>query len=323
MSEAAQAETPTVEPQMMTVDDAVLAMPDIDSMEQGLPDRGDDGQFRSREPVQEAEATEVKPETAEKDETEQAAEDDIDYIELEAEEGQEPTRIKLEDAVERYQKFEQIQAELENAKQTQLPPTDWDQQALQHVQAMQQLNDTIEQWQYLNPIQDPDPSLALEDPEQFYALTQQAQHLRGQHQQAQLARQQAQQQLQARQDQLDNVLWEREKAKIFENHPQLQDQAVVLEVTKDLGKHYGIDAETVNELRNHKAWNIIMDALAHRKALGQREVVAKAVKAKPRLVKSQARDGSTPKQRAQSQARDRLAQSGSIADAAEALDAFL
>ncbi len=326
-----EAEAPQAEMQApLSVHDAAQML-DIDALEGAQP-RSENGQFKARESdqVQEAEATEVKADDvkpAEVEEPEQAdetPEDDFDYIEMDAtEEGAEPERIKVDDALAAYRERDDLKQQLEQAKQAQPTPVDWDKQAVEHVQAMQQLDDVIQQWQFANPINDPDPAMALEDPEQYYALVQQANQLRQNHAQAQQAREHAQREAKQRQDQLDNVMWEREKAKIYENWPEMQQQGYALEVYKDVEAHYGIKPEVLEDVRTAQAWSVIKDALAHRKAQGQQKAVVKAVKSKPRLVKAKARDGTNSKQRAQSQAQNRLAQTGSIADAADALKAFL
>lgn len=334
MDDQAQEMTPTAD-QGPSLSDAVLHMPD-DALDLGQ-ERDDIGRWKAKEPkepeVIEAEATPVEdqPEAAEdsepeeqKAEPEQPVEDDEgDYIELEAEDGAEPTRIKLEDAVERYQKYEELQAKLEEKQATELPPTDWDQQAVEHVQSMQALRNTIEQWAQLNPVQYPDESMILEDPDAYYAQLQYARNLDAERQHAAQMYQQAQAIEQQKQQELETVQWRREEAKILERHPHLSSKAARFELAKDLEAHYGVSPSDLNEVRNSKAYDIIVDALAYRKSQGQREVVAKAVKPKPKLVRSQARDGRNPAQRQHASAMKRLQTEQSRDAAAEAIGMLL
>lgn len=345
MADVAHAE-PQPEFQPMSIADAVDIMPDIDALENGTPPRGDDGRFQGKEqPVQEAEAEEVKAETDDQVDEEKkkaaegeepaeqgSAEDDIDYIEIAAaEEGGEPERIKLEDAVASHHRVKELEQELENVQnaQPELPPTDWDDLTVQSIQKLQQYDDAIAQWEFANEVQEPNEVLLDEtsdyyNPQLYFAQLRYAQNLKAQREDAKSKRAEAQKLINDRQQELNDTLWKREKAKIQEFWPEVvESPAAAIQVAKDLQANYGVPAAEFDNLRNASAYAIIKDALAYRKAQGQQAKVVKAVKAKPRLVKSSARDGTTPKQQAQNAARSRLAKSGSLADAADALGDFL
>jgi hypothetical protein len=87
----------------------------------------------------------------------------------------------------------------------------------------------------------------------------------------------------------------------------------------DLEANYGIDVETLQGIRDHRAFNIMMDALAFRKTQKAAKKVAKAVKAKPKLVRQKGRDGQNPQQRRAAKAIQRLGQTHDIDDAAAAI----
>ena len=332
-----------------SLQDAVLAMPDS-AIDLGSP-RDDLGRFAKAE-VQEAEAVEVKPdgkpepelaadEPVEAVETEAANEpaetvnkdsEDVDlgdYIEIPAsQEGEEPRRIKLEEALERYEQFDELQAELENVKSVQPPPVDWDQQAVQHVQTMQQYQDAIAQWQAANPVQAPseeliNPNSEYYDPELYYAQMQNARVLQQQHEQANQQRHAALQQQQQRQAELENVQWQRERAKILDFWPELGDQAVAIQAASDLEAGFGISPAVFDSLRNADAFKVIKAALAFYNLERQSKGVAKEVKAKPKLVRSKGTDGRSSQQRAQQSAIKRHMQERSLDSAADALAPFI
>lgn len=332
-----------------SLQDAVLAMPDS-AFDLESP-RDDLGRFAKAE-VQEAEAVEVKPnekpepeltadEPVEAVEAEAAnepaetvnkASEDVDYgdyIEIPAsQEGEKPRRIKLEEALERYEQFDELQAELENVKSVQPPPVDWDQQAIQHVQTMQQYEDAIAQWQAANPVQAPseellNPNSEYYDPDVYYAQMQNARVLQQQHEQANQQRHAALQQQQQRQAELENVQWQRERVKILDFWPELGDQAAAIKAASDLEAGFGISPAVFDSLRNAGAFKVIKAALAFYNLERQSKGVAKEVKAKPKLVRSQGTDGRSSQQRAQHKTVERHFQERSLDSAADALAPFI
>ena len=332
-----------------SLQDAVLAMPDS-AIDLGSP-RDDLGRFAKAE-VQEAEAVEVKPdgkpepeltadepvEAVEAEAVNEPAEtvnkdsEDVDlgdYIEIPAsQEGEEPRRIKLEEALERYEQFDELQAELENVKSVKPPPVDWDQQAIQHVQTLQKYQDAIAQWQAAVPVQAPseellNPNSEYYDPELYYAQMQNARVLQQQHEQANQQRHAALQEQQQRQAELENVQWQRERAKILDFWPELGDQAVAIQAASDLEAGFGISPAVFDSLRNADAFKVIKAALAFYNLERQSKGVAKEVKAKPKLVRSKGTDGRSSQQRAQQSAIKRHMQERSLDSAADAIAPFI
>ena len=332
-----------------SLQDAVLAMPDS-AIDLGSP-RDDLGRFAKAE-VQEAEAVEVKPN--EKPEPELTADEPVeaveaeavnkpaetvnkdsedvdlgDYIEIPAsQEGEEPRRIKLEEALDRYEQFDELQAELENVKSVKPPPVDWDQQAIQHVQALQKYQDAIAQWQAAIPVQEPseellNPNSEYYDPELYYAQMQNARVLQQQHEQANQERHAALQEQQRRRDELDDVRWQRERAKILDFWPELGDQAVAIQAASDLEAGFGISPAVFDSLRNANAFKVIKAALAFYNLERQSKGVAKEVKAKPKLVRSKGTDGRSSQQRAQHKTIKRHFQERSLNSAADAIAPFI
>jgi hypothetical protein len=310
---------------------AVASMPDIESLEQGLPDRGDNGQFKARPPLQEEPSHEPEETEAPEPEADQEVDaaakpaegdaEEIDYVELPGDEGEEPTRIKLEELVERYNGYEQLQEEIENVRQASVPPEDYDQYIDQSVQMYGQLENAIGQWLHLNQVQAPDESLLQSDPDLYAAQLQHARALNGQRQDA-LAKLEQVKNLQAQeQERLESARWAREQRKIVQDWPELRTEAVMRSVMEDLESNYGVDAQTLAGIRDARAWRLIKDAIAYRKSQATAKKVAKAVTAKPKLVRS--RGSAPPQQRARSDAMSRLSRTGSIDDAADAIGHLL
>lgn len=315
--------------QDQTLDSAVNAMPDIEALERGKTvDRAADGKFASRET--EAKPAEVKTEPEAKAPDAKAAEDeDEDYIELPPEaEGAEAKRIKLADALDRYNKFEALQAELEQAKVIQPPPSHYEEAiARAHDEATQYLNGLKQLQQWLQP-PTPDrellnPQSPKHDPTLYYQQLQQAEQVaQMRHQLAQEA-ERVETENAGKQRIVLEARMAREKAEAVKMWPELQDRAVRSKVVEDFAGAYKFSPEEVKAIGDHRVLAVIKDALAYRQGLKAKEAAVKVVQAKPKLVKAAARQSQTGKQAAYQSASERLSKSNSLDDAAEAIGALL
>ena len=310
---------------------AVGAMPDIEALERGRTvDRAADGKFASRET--EAKAPEVKTEPEAKAPDAKAAEpeaEDEDYIELPPEaEGAEAKRIKLADALERYNKFEALQAELEQAKIAQPPPSHYEEAIVKaHDEATQYLNGLkqLQQWLQL-PTPDREllnPQSPRHDPTLYYQQLQQAEQVaQMRHQLAQEA-ERVETENAGKQQVVLEARMAREQAEAVKMWPELQDRAVRSKVVQDFAGAYKFSPEEVKAIGDHRVLAVIKDALAYRQGLKAKEAAVKVVTAKPKLVKAAARQSQTGKQAAYQSASERLSKSNSLDDAAEAIGALL
>jgi hypothetical protein len=334
-----------------TLDGAALDIANIDlDTGETKPPRDDKGRFTARnaanDDVADDDAREPlanghdpapdddeddEPIAAQDDDAEPAeGDDDQDWIELPGEnEGDEPTRLALQDVVDGYNRSKELQTELENVKTAAPPPVDYEQQVDRMLGQYRELGKHIQDWQMANPVRPPaesmiNPASPDYNPELYYAQLEHARSLHQQHQHAKQALEAAQAEEQQHMAELERTRWAREEAKIFEAHPHLKAESERLKLAADLEAEYGIDVETLQSIRDSRAFNLMIDALAHRKSQkatdADKAKVAKAVRAKPKLVRqTKGRDSAKPQQRRAANAMKNLQRSGSLDDAADVI----
>lgn len=116
----------------------------------------------------------------------------------------------------------------------------------------------------------------------------------------------------------------RTRDKVVEFWPELKDQAENQRVRAELKEFYGITEERLAGITDADAFRVMKDALAFRRGEAKKPKALKAVTAKPKLVPAKARQAqTTAKAQKAADARRRLATSGSLDDAADALGDFL
>ncbi len=312
-----------------TLAGAIESMPDIEALERGpAVDRAADGKFASRETPAKAD-----PPADEKDaapaKAEEVAEDDEDYIEVPAEaEGAEPERIKLTEALERYKKFETLQADLEKARQAQPPPEQYEQAIVEATdKATQYLNGIRQLQQWMQP-QPPNPELVNPAspnfaPELYHQQLQQAQQIVQLRAQLDQEAQRVAAENSEKQTLVLRARMDREKAEAMKIWPELQDKSTRSKVVEDFSAAYKFSPEEVKAIGDHRVLAVIKDALAYRQGLKAKEAAVKVVTAKPKLVKGTARQSQTGKQARLAAASERLSQTNSLDDAAEVIGALL
>lgn len=320
-----------------SIDAALQTMPDIEALEAANPDlqqqpeptrtndtiRGDDGRFKARE----ADAKEVEAKAPDK--AAETEDDDDPFVEFPAEEeGKEPIRAKLSDVWNGYTKAQQLEKELETAKTSQrtLLPHEVETVVSQVNNERQRVIAQLEQLQRLQ--QPAPPNMALinpghpeYNPEEFYRQTQAFQNARMR--QSEIAAQIEAQQDASRKEQ-EALLVNRaqrewaEVQKVWPEYTQSKDAAE--KYRSELKANYGFDDATLNSVMDHRFFALAKDALASRQAKAKEAEAVKIVKAKPKLVSGIARQASTGQQRASQDGLKRLQVSGSLEDAASALD---
>lgn len=324
-----------------TLDAATMAMPDIDAItvrdepqeqhqreqepavrNDGRDDgRDDKGRFKAKEGEAEAPA-----------DKQAAAEDDDDpFVEFPAdEEGKEPVREKLSKVWEGYRRSTELEQELQTAKTAQRPMTAVEvQQAVSET--VQAREATIHNLQQLHRMIQPvapdadltNPASPAYNPELFYGQLQQYQAAQQRASQIAQAIQIETQAAQREQEAITSARMQHEVAKLREVWPELAQESVRNSVQTELAKHYGLDQATINSVADHRFFSLARDALAFRAAKAQEAAAVKKVTAKPKLVPSVARSTQTSQQRAAGEGLSRLRQSGSIEDAAAALDGLI
>jgi hypothetical protein len=325
MADMSELNTAAVE-QDATLASAVSAMPDIEALERGQSvDRAADGKFETKAPEQKP----TEPKAKEPEAKAAPVEDDEDYIELPPEaEGAEAKRIKLSEALERYNKFDELQGELTKAKESQPPPTHYEEaiaraadQAAEYLRGVQQLQ------QWLQP-QMPDTDLVNPnsdkfDPASYHRQLAQAQQVTQLRAQLEQEAQRVEAETTSKQRAVLEARIAREKVEAMKVWPELKDEAVRTKAVQDFATAYKFTPEEVKAIGDHRIVAVMKDALAYRQGLIAKEAALKVVTAKPKLVKASARASQSSKAANFASASERLAKSNSIDDAADAIGALL
>lgn len=339
---AAQQQMPT-DQMNGSIEDAALAMPDLGpSFEEmaGLeqPKKAqprDPASQQWRSPTEEAEAKQAKePEQPEQPETaEEASPVDEEFFEMmeERDGKQVPVRLKASEVWAEAQEAKRLRQEMEEVRSQNIAPEQWDAAILQANQARSQVLRQLQMVRAMISPELPDERLLDENNpahnptryhQQLAAYRKQSQQI--QQVEAQIEHYEQEQSQQAQMLQAAHA--QREKAKLLQFWPELKDQKEAASVRDNLVRHYGkygVTDALINSVTNAAFYALAKDALAYRKSLQVRETAIKVVRTKPKLVRAQARDTTAPNNRRAAAGMARLQQSGSLEDAASALDGLL
>lgn len=325
-----------------SLDAAVAAMPDIEALERSEGrtfDRDDAGRFAKKEAAADAEVVKDEPKepTAKETKPEKpvaeaaAPEEDDTEIELPpAKEGEQPTRIKLNQMVERYLKADELERQLNEAKAApQWLPQELETHIQQVVQVQQQHAAAIRKWAELNQPQAPNdallnPNHPAYNPHEYWAQKQQFDALYEAQLQAQARIAQMNADTNQQQEALLKSRQTREKAALLQIWPEVAQEQVAAKVLSDLNAHYKLDKQTVDSVLDHRFYALAKDALAYRALQEKQAAAVKVVKAKPKLITGSARPSTSPAQRRSADALGRLQANPNDMDAAvDALEGLL
>lgn len=334
-------------PQGDSLADAALAMPDdlgalLGENEQRQPQPRDPQSQQWRSP--EEEARQPKPKqardvadpaeaVAQDEQTDEVSPVDEEYFEIEVEKDGKPVkeRMKAQEVWAEAQEAKRLRVEMQDIQRNVVPPEYWDHEVMKLSQLSQSLDQAlVVQRMRLQP-QKPNPELmnpdspryntelyyrqsikADQDAAEIQHIEQQREYL-AQQQQAQVSRMQ-EAQLHRERDKLHREVW-----------PELKDQKEAAKVRDELIRHfgkYGVNDAYIAKF-DAAAFAIVKDALAYRRGQQAREAAVKVVRAKPKLVRAPARESQSPNNRRAAAGFGRLQQTGSIEDAAAALDGLL
>lgn len=336
--------------------DAAMSMPDFDGMDdpspaqtttiidpreaanrRGTPPvdmrqqrREQDGKFKEGFDVK----PNLPPEAEEQDDRAEpeavaAAGMDDEWFELPPEkEGDKPQRIKAEDVFKGYQEAQELRQALEQVTRITPPPPQYDEEIIRNVQVRQKLVQQLNQLMVLNQPMEPDDELINDrseryNPAEWHRQKAFYQQQAGRIQAMQQRAAQEQQLIQQEQEALIAARKSREQSKLVQFWPELRDPVVQRTVKDEAARAYGIDDGVFDSVLDARFYAVLRDALAHRQGLKQRQQTVKVVRAKPKLVRGSARDPSGPKGAQLSASMRKLAQSGSIDDAADALGGLI
>lgn len=270
---------------------------DIDARQQQQPEEPDERQVKSVKTIDEEGAEEErKAEPAAK----QATEED-DYVEIEGEEGQEPTRHKIKDLLESHTQLQAIKGreaetiERVEAEATQRVTARYQQAEQFTRQTALQLQAALQLIQPPQRPQPPNPALMQHDYarwEQESANYHQANYLYDQqmqqYQRAQGLAGELGQRMQYAMEAQKGEREGRELQKLQRAWPEFSDKPTLDKFVTDMGKEYGYSPEELDEsLNDHRNALVARDALAYRAMKASGKDVKKAVEAKaPKIVRT-------------------------------------
>lgn len=332
MSDLAQA----AQPQGESLSDAVLHMPDI-PLDDYKPDpnpREPEAQpiARDRDEAGKFRAKEVEPKAIEPAKAAEAPADDDDYIEEPAEEeGKEPVRYKLQEVLTGYKEAKTLRDELTKARTAPVMPAEIESALRETIGAREQYLAGLKQMYAQQNAPAPDlemvnPNSPKYDPERFHASItayQQSQQTKAEIEShfKELSDRQSREQ-----EAIRSAKWQREQAKLQTVWPEvLTDKTAQAKAKEALAKHYGIDdAFLASDLTlDHRIYALAKDALAYRESQAKQAEAVKVVRAKPKVVHGSARQNTSTQQRTSQDGMKRLASSGSLDDAVDALSGLL
>lgn len=326
-------------PQGDTIADAALHMPDLEPFPgDEQPRNSQNGQYEEKPRRQ---AKTPAPLDPEEPATEALADDepageespvDEEYFEIAPEKpGDKPVRLKASEVWQRYQDYDRLQNEMDEVRKQNIAPQEWDQQILALTQMRGELMRNMQMQRSMIQPMEPDielmnPSSQRYNPEAFYHQSRVAEQQRNE-----LTRiSHNMQQMQAEQDHqmsaLNAAQMQRERGKLQQVWPELANKQEATRVRDELLRNYGrygVDDGYIGRF-DSAAFAIVKDALAYRRDQEARKAAVKVVRAKPKLVRAQGRDGTAPNSRRQAAAFQRLQQDGGSLDAAaNALEGLL
>jgi hypothetical protein len=328
--------------------DAMLAMPDIEELEalgerdfsnpESASNRDTNGRFKGREPepekskapelsAEEKAKLDAKSNSKAKVEPAPADDDEDPLVEFPSDEdGKEPIREKLSAVWDGYQNSKKLSAEIETLRRQTAPD-----EIVGKLQEIEKARDqVVKELKFLKTLPMPQaPSLSLTDPtspsfdlNRWNTELAAYQQAKGRADQIEAMRKAHEEQLATEQRTLTLEQTRREAAKLVTAWPEAKDPETMKSFVSNAKKEFGLTDEDLSQISDHKHFLILRDALAYRAAKVTQAEAVKKVMAKPRLVSSPART-TNPKGRGSAEGYARLQASGTVEDAADALEGLL
>lgn len=297
-----------------TLHDAARVMDDLDQEEGQQPDakpgRAPDGKFKAKE-------------IEGKDESE---DEDGDWFEIPGEDGK-AERYKVDDVWKGYQRASELEAEVETLRRAQPMPAEFEQALRSTIQERSNYAQALQQWAAYNEPRQPDPNLvdpasANYDPEAYHRQLTEFAHAQENQRRVTSELERLQSEDGEQREALFRAAHAREKTKLLEAWPEITTKGTVEQVRGDLERFYGIDAQTLATVQDHRFYKVAKDALAYRAQAAKAKEAVKVVKGKPKLFPGGARQ-SGAKAGKFNDALGRLSKSGSLDDAADALEGLI
>lgn len=251
-----------------------------------------------------------------------------DFLEFDAaDEGGEPERVSLAEVATWRSENQRLRQEIDQARRDAIPAEEWDRQIDETASTRHQLLQLINT--FAGAILPPEPDRRLLDPNNPYMDT-------AAYYQQQMAYDAAlgklrewkatadaqQKALTDQQAMQAKVRMAREKEKLLKAWPEIADQKVSQKVY-DSAQAYGFKPEEIDNWVDARGFAVLRDAMAYREMTSKRQAAIRVVRNAPKLVRTQARTAQTARDAAYETGARRLAQTGSVDDAAMALGGIL
>lgn len=255
-------------------------------------------------------------------------EDDEDYLELEpASEGKEAVRYKLSEVIEGFNKSRELSGEVETLRtKAASVPVEYEQKMREILPLKLQYANALKQWADYNAPKPPpldmlNPQHPSYDPDGYHRMATEAQKREAETKAAREQERSVRQQAEAAQAEIDSLHLSREQAKVHEFWPELKTEAGADEAVKAVQKHYGLTRDEINGIADHRFFKMAKDAIAYHASKAREAEAVKKVTAKPKLIKSSARAGSS--KGINSDHFGSLQKSGTLEDAAKVLGGLI
>lgn len=321
-----------------TIDGAAFALGDIiesemaaeaaTDTEAGAKVRDDAGKFVKREaeqgkPAEKAADAKDKPDEAKAAE----ADEDEDYFEIEepGEDGQpKPVRVKASEVWEGFQRSKELAAELDAARKAQPMPEEQERVLSDMVQRLQRYDQALAEFEQFVPVPEPsidmlNPASQSYDTEGYYRQLTQHRAAAEKLQAVRAERQRTNEMQRQHAETLAAQRHSRERAKVLELIPELKDKAAAEKFKADLIGKFGFDEAIINSVQDHRFYVLAKHALNDLNRQSAAKEAVKVVRSKPKLIRASAKGNQSPAQARAGEASARLAKSGSIEDAADAI----
>lgn len=285
----------------------------------------------AEEEDQPEEETEAEPEKAEAEEESESDEDPVFEVTLP---GGETAEVPLSELAAGYSRLQDYKAKTAEVAEMKRQAEQERLTELARVQETQgQLRQVLEQYLQMNPVGQP-PSMTMLDPNSMDYNPDRYHLEKAQYDQKVAGYYQTQQQLQRIQQENERIEAEQrqtvtrtEMEKLKAAWPEFYDEAKAPEVRNHfltgLKQYFGIDAETVSTVLDHRFYLMAKAAIAMAEVKSEAPKVAAKLKVKPKVVKPGTRTQSKPQAKQLAEARARLKRSGRESDAADAFSQLL
>ncbi len=290
------------------------------------PARAPSGQFAPKEPAAVIDIATAKPVEAKKPEGKEMVDhnggpemEEDEFFEWAPEkEGDAPRRVKVDEVLAAYEELPKLKTKLEEIEKNPTSPAIIEAVSAAANRAQEYLNGLEAVHRMIRPVR-PDPNKYADDPEGY------RQAMAGFENQINYIRniEAEHQKVSAEHAEKQKVLV-RAKAieassEIVKFWPEMKEDKSSMAEFDAIEKTLGISRRQLMDIPDANVWRVVKYAMEYTKSQAKQAEAVKVVRAKPKLVRGAARQPTNTKAEQAASAMQRLAQSGSVDDAAAAL----